>query len=96
MLWYNCTADGAQDIRLTHAAASLNRIHHIKSLQVPLRGCVRCDGDTLISWLWGRLLTERSCVCWLGEIFWHLPVDIESKEKENEKGEPKEKKGKGK
>ena len=30
-------------------------------------------------------LTESSCVCGLGEIFWHLPVDIESEERGGER-----------
>lgn len=36
------------------------------------------------------LLTESSCVCWLGEIFRHFPVDIKSekrREKRKQKGE---------
>lgn len=37
------------------------------------------------------LLTESSCVCRLGEIFWHFPVDIESEERKEEE-ETKEKK----
>lgn len=28
-----------------------------------------------------ELLTEGSCVCGLGEIFWYFPVDIESEER---------------
>lgn len=37
-------------------------------------------------WVRGsRGLTERSCVCGLGEIFWHFPVDIESAEREGRK-----------
>lgn len=30
------------------------------------------------------LLTESSCVCGLGEIFWHFPVDIESEKKKKQ------------
>lgn len=30
------------------------------------------------------LLTESSCVCWLGEILWHFPVDIKSEERQKE------------
>lgn len=37
------------------------------------------------------LLTESSCVCWLGEIFWHFPVDIKSEETQG--GNGKQKKG---
>lgn len=36
------------------------------------------------------VLTEGSCVCGLGEIFWHFPVDIESEERKvEEKGKKK-------
>lgn len=32
-----------------------------------------------------RLLTEGSCVCGLGEILWHFPVDIKSVKIKEEK-----------
>lgn len=40
-----------------------------------------------------RLLTESSCVCGLGEIFWHFSVDIESEKKKGEQKREKRVRG---
>lgn len=56
-------------------------------------GSNRTAGNKWSTWVRGaRGLTERSCVCGLGEIFWHFPVDIESAEREGRKKRNREQK----
>lgn len=92
-LWHNCTADGAQVTRQARTTSIAPDRYKFHGGDV----CVGGGNTFLVCELWGTLLTESSCVCWLREVFWHFPVDIESKGEKKKtwrKGNQKKEKGK--